>query len=608
MSSEKLQAGTLLNQRYSILKAIGRGGMGTVYQAEHVQLDTLLAVKEIHAPADSNADLKLALEQCQQEARFLVHLNHPNLPKVTDAFLENDRFYLVMEYIEGVTLESKLKSNAGFPLDAAQVVSWGIQIADVLCYLHSQDPPIIFRDLKPSNVMLCKNNHIYLIDFGIARRFQPGSSRDTQMLGSVGYSPPEQFGKHQTDARSDIYSLGATLHHLLTGRDPSHAPFKFTPARILNPIVPDDLSRLLDQCLHLDADARPRTMKMVADDLAAIQSLLPLALDGRASENPTVASAGIPSAGVPTQPATGSKIIMTRSVGGSNRISSSSAKIDRFTTSSGSLSSSSNAMRIIVSAVLLLVAGGFGYYFWGMGHPNLAKSNNPGQRTQPGIATQSGDVNPPTGQPNQVNTNPDPGKPNTAITSPAQHPISAAFRTFSPPSVTTNEQGASILRLGVKGQIDGLIGSKLTIASFFYDGQNQPMRPREPKSIFTSQSGQLSVAAPLDVTADNQAFELNLDLPLSALPDNAVAGGIKYRCVIFLGDKRLVESEMFTVSPALFPTQPTQPPDMLRDPNSNPTQPANSGGSGTNPQPNTSNGPNSQPNSGVGGSSIKTGN
>ena len=239
MGFAPLQNGTLLNERYKIQQALGQGGMGTVYKAEHIRLHSIVAVKEIYGLGGDEAQNRLELDRCEHEARFLVRLNHPNLPKVTDAFIENDCFYLVMEYIEGVTLESRLNAAQGKPLDVLQSVEWGLQIADVLAYLHSQEPPIIFRDLKPSNVMLLPDNSIKLIDFGIARLFQPGASKDTSLLGSVGYSPPEQFGKGQTDPRSDVYAFGATLHHLLTGRDPSLQPFKFPPARTFNPLVPD---------------------------------------------------------------------------------------------------------------------------------------------------------------------------------------------------------------------------------------------------------------------------------------------------------------------------------------------------------------------------------
>lgn len=220
----------MLNDRYRIVRVLGRGGMGTVYLAEHIRLETVVAVKEVSGPRSNEDEYRLALQQCEQEAKFLVRLHHPNLPRVMDAFIENDRFYLVMEYIEGVTLENRMRDGGDGPLDVHEVVEWGLQIADVLAYLHSQEPPIIFRDLKPANIMVQPDGSVRLIDFGIARRFHPGASKDTALLGSVGYSPPEQFGRSQTDTRSDLYAFGATLHHLLTGRDPAAEPFKFPPS------------------------------------------------------------------------------------------------------------------------------------------------------------------------------------------------------------------------------------------------------------------------------------------------------------------------------------------------------------------------------------------
>jgi hypothetical protein len=194
----------------------------------------------------------------------------------------------VMEYIEGVTLEAKLRERNGQPLDVVQVVNWGVQLANVLGYLHEQQPPIIFRDLKPGNIMVQADRTIRLIDFGIARRFQKGAQVDTDSLGSIGYSPPEQFGERQTDPRSDVYSLGATLHQLLTGRHPSTRPFKFAPARELNPAVPASLSNLLDRCLAENPKSRPGSMAEVSRTLEAVRGELPAAiLDSQAELYPS---------------------------------------------------------------------------------------------------------------------------------------------------------------------------------------------------------------------------------------------------------------------------------------------------------------------------------
>jgi serine/threonine-protein kinase len=247
--------------------------MGTVYLGKHLHLDSVVAIKEIRAQYTTDEERREALVQCETEARFLVKLNHPNLPKVTDAFIDNDRCYLIMEYVQGVTLEA-LRLEASGPMDALSVVEWALQIADVLSYLHGQIPPIIFRDLKPANVMVQPDSTVRLIDFGIARRFQPGAQKDTALFGSVGYSPPEQFGLRQTDPRADIYAFGATLHHLLTGRDPAVEPFQFPPVNQLTPGVPVSLSRLVASCVAMDPEHRPQTVHEVAVKLLSVHEEL----------------------------------------------------------------------------------------------------------------------------------------------------------------------------------------------------------------------------------------------------------------------------------------------------------------------------------------------
>jgi serine/threonine protein kinase len=209
---------TLLHKRYMILKVIGRGGMGAVYQARDMRRQGVqCAIKEMSllmVPSEKQAQ---AIKNFKIEAKILSVLDHPCLPAFTHFFAENERYFLVMEYIDGYTLEALLERNHG-PFAERRVLSWAEQICDVLEYLHSQNPPIIFRDMKPGNVMLTRQGHIKLIDFGIARFFLPTYETDTQLLGTPGYAPPEQYGTTQTDERSDIYALGMTLYHLLTNR------------------------------------------------------------------------------------------------------------------------------------------------------------------------------------------------------------------------------------------------------------------------------------------------------------------------------------------------------------------------------------------------------
>ena len=258
---------TLLANRYQLVNRIGQGGMGAVYKALDTSFsDRPVALKEMSSAGLSPTSMQEAEDAFTHEAHLLAGLLHPNLPRIYDHFTENDRSYLVMDFIEGETLEEYLDKNSG-PQPLSKVLNWAEQICDVLSYLHTQQPPVIFRDLKPSNIMVSTNGHIYLIDFGIARIFKPGKQHDTVALGSPGYAAPEQYGKAQSSPRSDIYSLGAVLHYLLTGVDPSDQPFFFQPASLLNPGVSQDLQMLLQQMLEMDAQKRPASAQFVLDEL-----------------------------------------------------------------------------------------------------------------------------------------------------------------------------------------------------------------------------------------------------------------------------------------------------------------------------------------------------
>jgi tetratricopeptide (TPR) repeat protein len=263
---------TLLNGRYQLESRIGQGGMGAVYKAIDTRFNNRpIAIKEMSRAGLNDTRVQEAEEAFEREARLLADLLHPNLPRIYDHFTENERSYLVMDFIEGQTLETYLEQANGGPLPLEQVMQWAEQLCDVLSYLHNHQPPIIFRDLKPSNVMISESGHVYLIDFGIARIFKPGQSHDTVALGSPGFAAPEQYGKAQSTPRSDIYSLGALLHCLLTGVDPSEQPFFFRPASQLNPAVPPDLEALLQQMLNMDADRRPASAQEVAQALRQIE-------------------------------------------------------------------------------------------------------------------------------------------------------------------------------------------------------------------------------------------------------------------------------------------------------------------------------------------------
>jgi serine/threonine protein kinase len=252
--------------RYRILEMVGRGGMGAVYKASDLQLhNRIVAIKEMSQDGLAGQELQDAIASFTREAELLTHLSHPGLPHIYEQFEDNGRRYLVMEFIEGETLEELLehfhKQGTHIPLSLA--IDIGKKLCTVLGYLHSQQPPIIFRDLKPSNIMLDSQGLIYLIDFGIARLFKPGQTRDTIALGSPGYAPPEQY-RGATSPHSDIYSLGATLHQMLTGIDPVQHPFLFQPFSVNNP----RLEHLIQSMVSLEEHQRPASMLTVHSTLA----------------------------------------------------------------------------------------------------------------------------------------------------------------------------------------------------------------------------------------------------------------------------------------------------------------------------------------------------
>jgi serine/threonine protein kinase len=263
-----------LNQRYLIVGPAGRGGMSAVYLAMDSQSgNRRIAIKEMSQGHLSDAELADANVRFQQEAYLLSSLQHPNLPHIYDAFNEQGRSFLVMDFIEGKNLLQLLQANNMRPLPVAEVVNYALQLCDVLAYLHQHQPPIIFRDLKPTNVMVTGNGHIYLIDFGIARFFKEGQLQDTVLLGSPGYAPPEQHGTAQTSPRSDLYALGATLHCCLTGKDPylSKEHFVFSPVRQYNPLVPLELDQLIQRLVAVDERQRPASALEVQQSLNSIR-------------------------------------------------------------------------------------------------------------------------------------------------------------------------------------------------------------------------------------------------------------------------------------------------------------------------------------------------
>jgi serine/threonine protein kinase len=257
---------TLIKGRYRIVKRLGSGGFGAVYQAEDVDLgNRLVAVKEVRSGGSlATQELQEATEAFHREAILLAGLTHPSLPRIHDHFSEGEHWYLVMEFINGETLERHLERSFNKHMSVKEALQLTIKLCEVLEYLHTRQPPIIFRDLKPGNVMLTPDGAIYLIDFGIARLFKPGQQKDTMAFGSPGYAAPEQYGKAQTTPRSDVFSLGALLHQLLTGIDPSDTPFRFAPLTMPRPA---GLGTFIGQMVSLDEYKRPPGMGIVKLEL-----------------------------------------------------------------------------------------------------------------------------------------------------------------------------------------------------------------------------------------------------------------------------------------------------------------------------------------------------
>jgi serine/threonine protein kinase len=258
-----LSQGMVLQARYRILRALGSGGMGDVYLAEDTRLTgRFCAIKAMSPAALPPDDRNWAITAFRQEAQLLATLRHRGLTQVADFFAEGGTWYLVMEYVEGITLEDRLQHAPGRRLAVQEALTIIYQLCDVLDYLHRQNPPVIFRDLKPANVMLTSQNDVKLIDFGIARFFKTGKAQDTVNLGTPGYAAPEQHGHGgQTDARSDVYSLGVLLHQILTGHDPTTTIFSLPSAQVLNPAIPPAGEAVIVRATQMDPALRFQTVQ-----------------------------------------------------------------------------------------------------------------------------------------------------------------------------------------------------------------------------------------------------------------------------------------------------------------------------------------------------------
>jgi serine/threonine protein kinase len=269
----QLAPGTLLADRYKILRRIGGGGMGSVYLAEDQNLaNRLVAVKEmVEMFADESARGK-AIDDFKREAELLARLDHPAIPTIYQYFLDvaRGRYYLVMKFIEGGDLAHR-QEELGGKVDEMMVTQWGLEICDVLDYIHSQTPPIIYRDLKPANLMIDARNRIMLVDFGIARFVAP-TQKGVTAIGTMGYAPPELFSG-KVEPASDIYSLGATMFHLLTGHDPQDKPlmiFDFTKnpkPRQLNSAITVEMEVLICRAVEDKPESRWPTARAFGQEL-----------------------------------------------------------------------------------------------------------------------------------------------------------------------------------------------------------------------------------------------------------------------------------------------------------------------------------------------------
>ena len=259
-----LEIGSVIDGKYKILNEIGHGGMSNVYLAINEKANKPWAVKEVRKSL--NRDFNLLRQSLIMETDLLKKLRHPNLPSIIDVIDSDENFLIVMDYIEGNTL-GRLLDEEGAQLQE-KVADWALQLCDVLDYLHTRPSPVIYRDMKPSNVMLRSDGSVVLIDFGTAREFKEKNVADTCCLGTNGYAAPEQFGgMGQTDARTDIYCLGTTMYHLVTGHSPSEPPYEIYPITEWNPRLSTGLERIIQKCTQKNPEDRYQTVRELQYDL-----------------------------------------------------------------------------------------------------------------------------------------------------------------------------------------------------------------------------------------------------------------------------------------------------------------------------------------------------
>jgi serine/threonine protein kinase len=259
---KEFETGDLINEQYRVIRKIGQGGMNKIFLVEDLHGEGNFAMKITKDPAEIQMNAPEAYNKFLKEITILSTIRHPILPKIKDYFAFEDKYCIIEEFIAGESLEEHINNNLPSAVD---VVRWSLVLCNVLETLHSNS--IIFRDLKPANIMLTEDGQVKLIDFDISRHYKEGQLVDTMLLGTPGYAAPETYGKTQSDVRSDIYSLGATMHHLLTGIDPQEKPFHFESLDTARPGLTGSLVSLVGSMLSIKPEKRPQSMNEVRNRL-----------------------------------------------------------------------------------------------------------------------------------------------------------------------------------------------------------------------------------------------------------------------------------------------------------------------------------------------------
>ncbi len=255
----------LLGGRYKLVKILGKGGMSTVYLAENINLGTFWAIKKVEKNTNAANLLRV-------ESNILKKLNHPALPRIIDIIEDENCVYIIQDYIEGNSLDNELKNIKKFPEKV--ILKWAKQICDVLIYLHSFKPnPIIYRDMKPSNIILTPWGDIKLVDFGIAREYKEGAKSDTVYIGTKGYAAPEQYGGGQSNVATDVYSFGVTLYHLVTGKGPDKFPFALNSSLSYEENISHEIMQIIYKCTRFNPQERYQSIVELKKDIEAVERL-----------------------------------------------------------------------------------------------------------------------------------------------------------------------------------------------------------------------------------------------------------------------------------------------------------------------------------------------